>query len=245
MSKKACAIICALYAAFILTVAILIFALPKPQISERENRMLAPFPELSLHSLSSRSFSEDFSAFCADRLPLREQLLSLNALRDLALGKQETRNVILRRDKGLVKHLEYSDLSPLKKNIDAIRRHSESFSEADPVFFCAPRAIDIFSDLCPSFFSGERCGSVWEKVGDCENITDELRRRANCGEYVFYSTDHHWTTLGAFYAYQSLGVSLGYIFDYNIKYSYKRARNTKLASVFFKASAVNLLSRQR
>ena len=29
------------------------------------------------------------------------------------------------------------------------------------------------------------------------------------GEYLYYRTDHHWTSLGAYYAYQQLCTALG------------------------------------
>jgi len=34
--------------------------------------------------------------------------------------------------------------------------------------------------------------------------------RPHNGEYIYYKTDHHWTTLGAYYAYASLGAKMGY-----------------------------------
>jgi len=37
----------------------------------------------------------------------------------------------------------------------------------------------------------------------------ELRRRYDAGEQVYYRTDHHWTTLGAYYAYAELMRSFG------------------------------------
>ena len=36
-----------------------------------------------------------------------------------------------------------------------------------------------------------------------------LRDRFDAGEYVYYKTDHHWTTLGAYYAYGILAKKMG------------------------------------
>ena len=38
---------------------------------------------------------------------------------------------------------------------------------------------------------------------DCNfvDLAGEMKTRFDAGEYVYYKTDHHWTTLGAYYAY--------------------------------------------
>lgn len=212
MSKKHSFIICAVYGAVVVILSALLFAVPKDDFSPRENRMLATMPRLSAESLINGEFSKGFSSFCADRFPLRTAWLTLNSSFELGLGKLEAGGVMLGADQNLIKRLEYGDLGKLEDNlraIDSLCQYAES-KGGEGVFFCAPRSVDVLESYCPPFFDPEKSGEVWKRVKSAVTVTDELRARADSGEYVFYKTDHHWTTLGAYYAYRQLGEQLGF-----------------------------------
>ena len=56
-------------------------------------------------------------------------------------------------------------------------------------------------------------GEAWETLGDRlggDGLCGYLRGLSESGEEIWYKTDHHWTTLGAYYAYCYFGESLGY-----------------------------------
>lgn len=212
MSKKLSFTLCALYAGVVIAVWTAFLFLPTKDFSATENRILAQTPELSAGSLLDGSYTKGFSDFCADQFPLRTSLLTLNSSYELGLGKLESNGVMLTQNKNLVKRLEYAELDMLKANlaaIDAIRHQAEGYG-VDSVFFCAPRAADVLEHFCPApFASGEKEWALTEQH-NALTATEILKTKAESGEYVFYKTDHHWTTLGAYYAYRELGNSLGY-----------------------------------
>ena len=212
MSKKLSFTLCALYAGVVIAVWTAFLFLPTKDFSATENRMLAQAPQLSAESLFDGSYTKSFSEFCADQFPLRNSLLSLNSSYELGLGKLESNGVMFAQDKNLVKRLEYAELGMLKANlsaIDAIRDTSRGYG-VDSVFFCAPRAADVLEHFCPApFASGEKEWTLTEQHNPM-TATEILKAKAESGEYVFYKTDHHWTTLGAYYAYRELGKALGY-----------------------------------
>ena len=81
-------------------------------------------------------------------------------------------------------------------------------------FMLVPTAQEMYSSQLPSY-----AGFLSQKsfIDDCykgvENITtidclSYLSGHAN--EYIYYRTDHHWTSLGAFYAYTAAAKTLGY-----------------------------------
>ena len=50
---------------------------------------------------------------------------------------------------------------------------------------------------------------MYDSIGDCANnvwILDNLRKHKS--EYLYFRTDHHWTALGAYYAYQELAKAM-------------------------------------
>ena len=212
MSRKLSIFFVCLYGSLVLIFSVLLFALPKKDFSPTENRTLSGIPRFSPQSVLDGSYMEKFSSFCADGFPFRSFFLTLDSSRELALGKLEADGVMLGRDGNLIKRLEYNDASLLKSNLNRIEelRLFVEGKGADSVFFCAPRGVDVLADFCPFPFDGTRCAGAWEELGEAVTATEELREKAASGEYVFYKTDHHWTTLGAYYAYAVLGKELGY-----------------------------------
>ena len=213
MSKKSALFLCALYALIIPVVAVLIFALPREDFSPEENRMLAELPSVRLSSLLDGSFGDELSAFCCDRFPLRTKLLRADTRFSEGLGRLESGGVMRGKNGNLIKRLELYDAEKLEENLSAVKRicaYAESM-DAEAVFFCAPRAVDVLSDFTPLEFD-PRAGGLWDKIKQygALTVTDILHKKAESGEYVFYRTDHHWTSLGAYYAYAELGKHLGY-----------------------------------
>lgn len=212
MSKKLSFTLCVIYVGIVIAVWAAFLFFPDKEFSATENRMLAQAPQLSAESLFDGSYAKNLSDFCADQFPLRNSLLSLNSSYELGLGKLESNGVMFAKNKNLIKRLEYTDYDMLNANlsaIDAIRETAKGYG-VDSVFFCAPRTADVLEHFCPKpFTSGEKEWALIEQYTALTS-TEILKSKAEAGKYVFYKTDHHWTTLGAYYAYRELGKALGY-----------------------------------
>ena len=210
MSKRSAFFLCVLYALIIPVVSVLIFALPREAFSPEENRMLAELPSVGLGSLLDGSFGDGLSAFCCDRFPLRTQLLHTDTRLSEGLGRLESGGVMRGKNGNLIKRLELYDAETLVENLNAVKRICAYAKSMDTkaVFFCAPRAIDVLS----GFEFDPHAGGLWDKINQygALTVTDTLHKKAESGEYIFYRTDHHWTSLGAYYAYAELGKHLGY-----------------------------------
>lgn len=213
-SKGFSVFLCTFFACFILTIPALLFVLPKSTFSEDENRTLTSLPTLTSDALFEGAYTEQLSAFLRDHLPLRGPLLKTKAATELALLKKENNHVIAAPNSALVKRFSYTELQlqVLRDNLlmvtdlkDALSKHGSA------VFLCAPRAVDVLTDS--SVYEPAAC-SPWtilaEVAPDALTLRDRLRQRSILGERVWFRTDHHWTALGAFYAYEALGEALGY-----------------------------------
>ncbi len=210
--------LCTLLSAAVLSVPILFFLFPAPDYSEAENRMLATAPALSAEAVFSGQYTDGLSAYFRDRLPLRAPLLTLKAAAEYATLRQENNHILSVRGGYLVKRFCYTDqqLDNFRSNAAAAQSlaHVLGSSGKPSVFVCTPRAIDVLADRCPkgALESPER--SVWSAMSqaapDAVPLTESLRARAAAGEAVWFKTDHHWTALGAYYAYAALGDTLGY-----------------------------------
>lgn len=201
-----------LYSAAVISFAVAIFVMPRDEFSPEENRMLAEPPRLTAESLINGDFAKDVSEYCADSFPFRTALLRLNSAYSLSLGRLENSGVMKGKNQNLIKRSELYDNEKLATALAAVEE-IKKFAEnrgCPTVFLCPPRAVDVLTDYSPLPLSPDT--ELWQRIED-ENalcVTDLLKDKANEGEYVFYRTDHHWTTLGAYYAYTVLGNALGY-----------------------------------
>lgn len=204
--------------AMILLGGILIFVLPSEDFSEEENRMLAGLPSFSFDSLISGDLTEDVAEFYADRFPFRDTLVGFKAVVEMALLRGENNGVLVAEDGYLVDRLEYSekDYHTLTENLDSIELFlawcEENGFESDAAIM--PRSIDVMKSKLHPAFDTARADAVWNIVDGHSlspfSFTKELEARASDGEYVWYKTDHHYTSLGAYYVYCALGEMLGY-----------------------------------
>lgn len=192
-----------------------LFLFPQEAYSENENRMLTTLPSVRISSIFDKSLFKSLDKFSTDQFPHRNLFLKANAIYDLSLARLESGSVMLGNN-ALIKRLEYTDTSEAKKSLNGINRliNIANDNGAHAIFMCPPISSAVLVDQCPNFYANESLNKATDLIkSECDEvifITDMLQKRASDGEYVYYKTDHHWTTLGAYYAYLELGKYLGY-----------------------------------
>lgn len=195
-----------------------IYLLPQKTVSEEENRALQTFPRFSLESLLSGEFTASLATFYADQFPLRDAFVGLKGATEIAMQKQENNGVLCGKDGTLIDRLEYDDSAykTLDTNLSACDRFREITADQKiPLTFAvAPRTVDVLKSAYPALYSPDRADVLLAKIRasapDCVDLSVPLSERADAGEYVMYRTDHHWTSLGAYYAYVALAETMGY-----------------------------------
>lgn len=180
-----------------------IFILPANTFSQRENRPLAQFPTLSLPSLLDGSFFHSLSLFYTDQLPLRDRLGELYSISELTLGKRESNRVLLRSGTLITRTEGSSEI--YKSNLDAISSFLEN--REDALFFCPPETAEVYSHI----LSNSERGLLNEIPPQPNELSEEYLRivRQIGADRLYYRTDHHWTTDGAYEAYRLLCGALG------------------------------------
>lgn len=197
-----------LFAAFIAVFAIAFWILPDRDMSEEENRALAQFPEISVQSVVSGEFTEKFASYMADQFPLRDQFVAVKAASELALGKRENNSIFVLGDT-LAERFDTVDSENFERNITAIDAFVEACRDCGLTaeFALFGRAMDVMD--IPVYGSGAT-DAAWEKLGGHDHLDMRRALDGHNGEYVYYRTDHHHTSLGAYYAYAYLAPRLGF-----------------------------------
>ena len=210
MNKKYSIFITALFCAFIFGFGIAHFILPDKYFSEQENRYLAQFKAPTADTLRSGKFMEDFEDYITDQFPLRDRWIQIKALSERALGKQENNGVYFGTD-GQTLFARYAAPSQeeLEKRIGYVNKLADNLNV--PVYFSlVPDKSYAWADRLPA--NAPNVDDGWTN----ETAKSLISRRVHYidlygalhGDDMFYRTDHHWTTMGAYQGYAALAAAM-------------------------------------
>lgn len=178
---------------------------PDRYYSPREKRVLAQTPQWSARSFFSGEYAKALESYLADQLPGRDSWITLKTWAELAMGKRESGGVYIGKDGYLMDKFSAYSEKTLEANAAAFQSLAQKLEkEGIPMeILLVPAAAQALPGKLPPF----------APVADYEAMAETLRRyslntltildalQSYGGEYIYYRTDHHWTSLGAYYAY--------------------------------------------
>ena len=199
------------FAIFIGAGLLLHLILPDRSYSENENRYLAAAPEFSAKALFSGSFTADFEDYITDQFPFRDSWLDLKSRAERASGKTENNGVFFCREDTLISRFNAPDEGTVEQGIKAVNALREH-TDVPVVFALVPSSAAIWADRLPKNANTADQEALIRRIydgvgGSTADVLGALRPHAD--EPVYYRTDHHWTTLGAYYGYAVTAAALG------------------------------------
>ena len=217
---------------------------PNKEKSVQENRMLATKPKFRLSSLISGDYDEKFEAYMDDQFVGRDMWRKLKVTVDRICGSRLENGVYIGRNGQLLEQIEVADENHLAANIKAIKSFSESQSKIPVRMMLVPDAANVLNHSLPALAKPEDQTQMFSMVrkdlGDSvEWIDVSMELNKHKTEKIYYKTDHHWTTLGAFYAFQATAPSLGIEGDLSGKYV-SHAVSNSFNGMLASKSGVNL-----
>ena len=232
---------------FILTLFLFLIInviVPDREKSVQENRMLATKPKFRLSSLISGDYDEKFEAYMDDQFVGRDMWRKLKVAVDRIGGSRLENGVYIGTNGQLLEQIEVADENHLAANIKAIKSFSESQSKIPVRMMLVPDAANVLNHSLPALAKPEDQTQMFSMVrkdlGDSVewiDVSTELNKHKT--EKIYYKTDHHWTTLGAFYAFQATAPSLGIEGDLSGKYV-SHAVSSSFNGMLASKSGVNL-----
>ena len=217
---------------------------PNKEKSVQQNRMLATKPKFRLSSLISGDYDEKFEAYMDDQFVGRDMWRKLKVTVDRICGSRLENGVYIGRNGQLLEQIEVADENHLAANIKAIKSFSESQKKIPVRMMLVPDAANVLNHSLPALAKPEDQTQMFSMVrkdlGDSVewiDVSTELNKHKT--EKIYYKTDHHWTTLGAFYAFQATAPSLGIEGDLSGKYV-SHAVSNSFNGMLASKSGVNL-----
>ena len=211
MSNRAKWLQAVLFLAFIGAFFLLNLLLPDKVFSEQENRYLQTAPRFTFSSLFSGKFTESFETYLTDQFAFRDGWIALKARAELAGGKRENNGVFLCDGETLIEPFTAPKQDDLDFSLDAVNALAET-SDIPVYFALIPSASEVWRGLlpvgAPNDSQRETIGHAYSYVRTtCADVLGALDAHAD--EPIFYRTDHHWTTLGAYYGYTAVAEAMG------------------------------------
>ncbi len=199
----------------VLLLAAAFFLLPKGDFSESENRSLAKLPEFSVQKLSDGSYTEGLEKYAADHFPLRDAFLGLMTEAERITGRRLIEGVYLAKDGSLIE--EYGTVHNTEKQITQFQRLSDALEYAACSPMLVPTAVstseELLPDNCPAAVRGvtqtDVIDEIYSAVEGRIRTVDVRPLIGVSGDRVYYRTDHHWTTDGAYCGYEAWCTAAG------------------------------------
>nr|WP_300005933.1 DHHW family protein [Tissierella sp.] len=198
-------ILVVLFGALLLGLSVFNLLTPERGFSQRENRFLEKQPEFSLESLIKGEFSEKFQKYTSDQFISRDRWISLKTRMDLAILKQDNGRVYFGEDDFLFDLEAPLDGARFIKNMKKINSFKKE-TDLPLDLMLVPTKTTVYGDKlparAPTIDEKELLKDIEAKLDSSINLVDliEVLTSKN-SQKLYYKTDHHYTSLGAYYSY--------------------------------------------
>lgn len=184
------------------------FAAGDERYSEKENRYLAIKPDLDSGNLLNGKYQEDYETYLADKTIFRNKWIELKTYIELASLKKDVNGVYFGKDNYLIARQDTDKFET--ENADKNCKYLEEFVDnykknTDICVMLVPNTSEILKKKLPKYaynFNETRyINDIYKEIGEDNTVDVNEILKAHKDEYLYYKTDHHWTTLGAYYAF--------------------------------------------
>lgn len=183
---------------------------PKRVESDLERRKLAQFPDFSFSSLVKNEWTAKYGEYTKDQVIVRDSWLKAQSLcESLLFQKEEIGGAMIGKNDALFTKmfaLTPTEEKLLQKNTTLVQQFIEKFP-GQVTFLLAPSSSVINAEELPAntpmLDENARLDGIFSTVSEADSL--DLRDSFTAAKddvQLYYDTDHHWTSYGAYLAYQ-------------------------------------------
>jgi hypothetical protein len=201
---------------------------PKSEYSLAEKRALQQKPEWNRKNCLNGKFQDEYETYLSDQFVGRSSFVKLKTEIGLLFGENEINDVYVGKDGYLLEKYAKEDFDSdwVTGNIwylsDFLNLMLQDYGEAHVRCLFIPSKANVLTNKLPKY------AEIYDTSYVVENLKKDLKKNLDMDvnvntvitdltdilqthqeEYIYYRTDHHWTTKGAFYAYETYLKSLG------------------------------------
>lgn len=215
-----------LFSVFLLVTSAADMVISRRQFSEMENRYLTQRPKFSLSQLFENKYTLKYESYVNDQFVARDTWITLKSVSESVLGKIENNGIVYGRQHHMFEDYQTTDERRLKQNTEFVKEYFAKYSgRSNFTLGIIPNSYAVLRDLVPQGLHNvdqrEAIEHINSSMADHVAALDlfPVMQRAvdqsgnmsatESSDPVYYRTDHHWTTFGAYNAYQAFAQSRG------------------------------------
>ena len=213
LKKKAFYRLAAILLLFIMAVVFIVNLLtPDKKTSTAENRVLQTLPSFSLSEYFSGRLESKLEDYANDQFVGRNLMIKVKTSADKTEGVLISNGVIRCRDHYLMEELTVPDEQAIKQTEKALKKFKEQYNDTDMYFLLAPNAANILNDKLPATVTvndqDKYMDQFFKNLKKNDIVPVDVRKAledavSESNNQIYYRTDHHWTSDGAYYAFKA------------------------------------------
>lgn len=214
-----------LFLIFIFGMSILNILGKDKSFSEQENRKLKTKPVFSVDNLLYNKFTSKYEKYIADQFVFRNSFINVKSVSERVMCKKENNDVYLGHDDYLIDKFKKPNKDDFNERMKAVNAFSNKNKNLSKYIMLIPNKVKVLEDKLPAFTPVENQTEYINKFysgleKDIKPIDVFGILNKNKDKYIYYKTDHHWNTEGAYLAYlkfcDSAGITPKEASEYNI-----------------------------
>lgn len=206
--KKADVMFSLVFVVILVVIMVLNLLAPNKEVSADENRRLAGRPRFSADSLLSGEYMEKYEKYLSDQFAGREVLRNARVVLNRLGGSKEENGVLIGKNGQLMEKLLVPDQEVLGNNLDAIVDFAEKNQKMPVYMMLVPDAANVQNKDLPLLYTAADQKRMIAQVKreldthvtwiDVESVLNK-----HTDDTIYYKTDKHWTSAGAYYVFQA------------------------------------------
>lgn len=179
----------------------------KKKYSANEKRYLSTFPEFNASTLFDGSFGDEFETYMSDHIANRDFFVGINAYYNLYSGRNGSDGVYSGSDSYLINDPAELKDNRVERNVTLLSQFAQE-NNVKATLMVVPSTGYIMDNKLPVNHKNYNDDTLFEIIynskGSLEflDLRNSFKQSAADGAQLYYKTDHHWTTAGAYTAYK-------------------------------------------
>lgn len=181
--------------------------------SDRENRFLEQIPKFTMKSVMDGKFNTNFDKYASDQFIVRDRWIELKTRIDLFMLKKDNNRIYYGKEDFLFDVDKPINVDRFNKNMININKLHEAIDTPLDIVLVPSKSSIYYENLpykAPVINEKQLLSDIQCNIDEDINLispVDSFNHKKD--ELLYYKTDHHYTTLGAYYTYKDYVESIG------------------------------------
>lgn len=177
--------------------------------SSEENRVFQKAPAFSPAAYLSGRYENKMDKYATDQFVARDFFIKVKSAGDITMGKLDSNGVFRCRNNYLMEDIVTPAEKDVKADLDALKAFHKKYKSKKMYFLLAPTSGNILSEYLPLSVSmrdqNADMDSFFKSIKKIGIKPVDVRKaliKEKKDKQIYYRTDHHWTTDGAYTAFK-------------------------------------------